>query len=402
MSASIKRIVSCSIATVSMLLLAGCGQTLNSGALAHTSSKLSGSVAGGQQPVSGATIQLYAVGTSGDQSAASALLTSAVKTDANGNFTITGLYTCPSATTPVYLLATGGNPGLGAGTNNSAITLMAALGPCQTLLATNPVPNYIINEVSTVAAVAALQPFMSSPSNVGSGTSDAAGLSAAFTLASEYANTNSAVSPGNFVPVGFAAPSTQINTLANMIAACVNTTGGIAGDGSPCGNLFLESNVPSTPTTVIGALLNIFANPTTNIGPLFSISNGIGAPFQPMLSVPPPNWSVALQTAAPPVTGLPSSVTFTAGAGTATTANIVITNTSSNTVTLAGLTLTGANSSDFYIAGGNCPTSIGASGSCTVTIGFYATSPGTYYADLSIANGGSVTPVFIALTGTAQ
>src|SRR5438445_4103263 len=75
------------------------------------------SVHGGQQPVSGATLQLYAVGTTGDGSAATALLTQAVTSDANGNFDITGAYTCPSASTLVYITATGGNPGLSPGTN---------------------------------------------------------------------------------------------------------------------------------------------------------------------------------------------------------------------------------------------------------------------------------------------
>jgi hypothetical protein len=34
-----------------------------------------------------------------------------------GSFTITGDYTCPSGSSEVYLVAAGGNPGLGSGTN---------------------------------------------------------------------------------------------------------------------------------------------------------------------------------------------------------------------------------------------------------------------------------------------
>jgi hypothetical protein len=49
-----------------------------------------GSVHGGQQAVSGSTIQLYAVGTTGDGSAATPLLTQAVTTDASGDFNIAG------------------------------------------------------------------------------------------------------------------------------------------------------------------------------------------------------------------------------------------------------------------------------------------------------------------------
>src|SRR5579883_2151252 len=52
---------------------------------------------GGQQPVAGATIQLYTVGTTGDGSTATPLLTQAVTTDANGNFSLNGgIYHCTS------------------------------------------------------------------------------------------------------------------------------------------------------------------------------------------------------------------------------------------------------------------------------------------------------------------
>ena len=92
--------------------------------------QLRGSVHGGQQPVTGASIQLYAAGTTGYGTSATALLTSPVVTDSSGSFSITGDYTCPSSTSQLYLVATGGNPGLAAGTNNAALALMAALGPC--------------------------------------------------------------------------------------------------------------------------------------------------------------------------------------------------------------------------------------------------------------------------------
>ena len=58
-------------------------------------------------------------------------------TTAGGNFTITGDYTCPSANSEMYLVATGGDP-TGAASpsiNNQYIALMAALGPCSGLSA---------------------------------------------------------------------------------------------------------------------------------------------------------------------------------------------------------------------------------------------------------------------------
>src|SRR5436305_1978095 len=115
--------------------LNGCGMHQASGtgtgATAPVTAAKQGKVTGGEQPVRGAAIQLYAVGTTGGGSPATPLLTSSVVTDASGGFTLTGLYSCPSATAPVYLTATGGDPGLGQ--TIPALALMSALGSCGNL-----------------------------------------------------------------------------------------------------------------------------------------------------------------------------------------------------------------------------------------------------------------------------
>ncbi len=179
-------------------------------------SSIRGTVHGGQQPVSGAAIHLYAVGSSGDGSAATPLLSRAVTTDAGGGFSLAGAYTCPSASILVYIVASGGNPGLAAGTNNAAITMMAALGPCSSL---TPSTFILIDELTTVAAVSSLAPYMTGPGSVGSGSSDAAALAAAFALASELVNTRSGSAPGTNVPVGAIVPVEQINTIGNIVAS---------------------------------------------------------------------------------------------------------------------------------------------------------------------------------------
>ena len=115
-----------------LLFAIGCGTT----GLRNTSAGVSlaviqGKVYGGQQPLVGASIQLYAAGTTGDASSALPLLSTAVITDGGGRFSINGDYTCPSASSLVYLTATGGDPGLGRA--NNASSLMSALGPCGVL-----------------------------------------------------------------------------------------------------------------------------------------------------------------------------------------------------------------------------------------------------------------------------
>src|SRR5579871_4462367 len=206
------------------LLLTGCTTQTPAHLPTFTKAKL-GSVHGGQQPVSGATIQLYAVGSNGDGSAATPLISQPVTSDANGNFSISGSYSCPTAASLVYIVASGGNPGLAPGTNNTALNMMTALGRCDSLSSLGFV---VINELTTVAAVSALSPFMTSPANVGSSSADASSLANAFTLASVFVNPSTGSAPGLNVPAGTIVPVAKINTLADIMAVCVNSAGAVA------------------------------------------------------------------------------------------------------------------------------------------------------------------------------
>lgn len=140
-------------------MLAGCAGSTGTAVVSEATGqlRLKGGVHGGQQPVVGATIQLMAAGTSGYGGNAVPLLTSTVTTDAGGMFTITGEYTCPSGTTQVYLLATGGNPGLPGNQTNPDLALMTGLGACGDLTASTFIA---VNEVTTVATAYALAGYM--------------------------------------------------------------------------------------------------------------------------------------------------------------------------------------------------------------------------------------------------
>ncbi len=260
------------------------------------SGSLTGQVMGGQQPVSGSVIQLYAVSTAGDGGASTPLLTGSVSSNSLGQFTITNLYTCPSASTLVYITATGGNPGLTSGTNAN-LSLMTALGACGSL---TPSTSIMIDERTTVAAVTALAPFMTSAAAIGSSSIDAAGLSAAFTLANSLVSPFTGAVSGPSLPSGATAPAQQINTLANVIAACINSAGGAAGDSTTCGNLFaaVTPTSASSPTNTVAALLNIARDPMRNVASLYALSPA-SAPFQPQLGAAPPDWTINLSGNAP-------------------------------------------------------------------------------------------------------
>jgi streptogramin lyase len=265
---------------------------------------LRGTVHGGQSPVSGATIQLWGVGAGSYGATSGALISGAALTtpgealtDANGNFNITGQYTCPSASTLVYITSTGGNPGLTAGTNNSALVLMSALLPCGSLgTLTGPI---VINEVTTVASVYALAQFIGSGGsggNIGAPNTGGGGAQQGLTNAYNqvlniiniYAGTASTTTSYG---TGYV-PQAEIDTLADILVPCVNSTGPTSSD---CSNL-LTDTTPSggtKPSTVLGAILDIALNPGHNVGTLFNLSTA-NAAFQPTLSVAPNDWTVAI------------------------------------------------------------------------------------------------------------
>jgi hypothetical protein len=383
------------------LLLGGCAQ--NQPAKVTEPLVRHSSVHGGQQPVSGSTLQLYAVGTTGDGSAATALLTHAVTSDASGNFDITGTYTCPSPSALVYVTATGGNPGLSPGTNNAALALMAALGPCGNLGASTFIS---INELTTVAAVWSLAPFMSSYSSIGSGTGDASALASAFTLASQYVDTTTGTAPGLNVPAGTTVPVAQLNTLADILSSCVNSAGGVAGDGSVCGTLFAAATASggTAPVEVTGAGLNIANHPTTNVSTLFGLVTAT-APFQPMVAVVPADLTVGLAAPAGLVVSF-NTLTFPAaypGFPSAPQA-LILTNAGAQPITLSLLGFYGVDKGDFSMTSNQCTVSpyLFSGESCTIQITFTPSAVGARNASLSIGSSAPNSPVQVPLTGTGQ
>lgn len=311
-----KHVLSCcllSVLSVSVMLLSGCSQAFNaeSGAVGN-GSDLSGKVFGGELPVVGAHIYLYAATETGYGAASTSLLTSAVLTDPNatspghdaGGYYVTtssigawgfttGDWPC-AAGTDIYLLAVGGNQG-GVGNNPNAY-FMAALGNCSSITSSTVVN---INEVTTVGSVYALSGFMSSPTQVSSNSTPAsiAGLNAAFATMGNLVSITTGVALQT-TPSGTGAVSYQtINTLADILSACINSTGGVQNDGSACGTLFLDTT-PSggtSPTNTVQAALNLVHNPAIDpSGNLYNLIPTAGIPFYPFLGATPADWTLPI------------------------------------------------------------------------------------------------------------
>lgn len=303
------------------LLLAGCGigKTLPSAPGTSAGVAYVGRVFGGQQPIRGAHVYLF--GVRGDQNGVSSSLLGTLNgipalttydnpaghgtdasgnnyviTDANGYFSFNGTLSLFSSTSAyachanqlVYALAVGGDSG--SGQNNSAIALMADLGPCMTA-GLSPSLNINLNEVSTVAAAYALQGYMTGPQNVGYDNTPpgATGITNASANVAQMVDLSSGTAltttPNHYGTV----PTATINTLANILAACVNTDGSTA-SGSACGTLFANATSDGTstgvqPTETVTAALNIARHPAANVGALFGLSTAT-PPFAGLATQP--------------------------------------------------------------------------------------------------------------------
>lgn len=361
---------------------------------------MSGSVHGGQQPISGATIQLYTPKPDNLGGGSTPLLAASVLSDANGNFNISGLYTCPSPSSLVYLTATGGNPGSGG--TNPQIALMATIGPCGAL---TPSTFISINEITTVAAVSALTGYMRSYSDVYYGISDVTGtaLANAFAYSGYIATTTTGATPGLNVPAGLSVPIAQVNTVADLLAACINSPGGVSGDSSVCGQFFKLAN-PSGPasTDTVSALVNLALSPASNTAALFSLIPA-SSPFQPIDSVVPPDLAIRLLSNSP-FTISPSSLTFAPAIvySSQPTQTITVTNGTSSPVAVTSASFTGANASDFGIGlGTTCGSAIPANSTCTYQISFLPTVAGARTAYFVLANSSPNPSIAVALSGTS-
>ena len=268
----------------SCLFVTGCGMGTNA-APDPVALTVNGRVHGGQQAVVGAQIQLYVAGNAGNGSASSPLLNTTVTSGTNGSFSITGDYSCPSATAQVYLVATQGNPGLGSGGNNPALAMMAPLGACGNL---SPTQFIWINEVTTVAAAWALAPFTKDISDIGASSTNTTGLANAFLNAQLIANT--ATGTVATLPSNLTTEPGKIYALADAVASCINSDG-----TTGCSPLFTAATPSggSAPTNTWDAVVNIVKNPANNVGGVFT-AIGPQPPFATTLTKAPNDWTLSL------------------------------------------------------------------------------------------------------------
>ena len=274
------------------LLLSGCSANFGnvSNTTTATAMQIQGVVHGGQQALNGAQVYLYAVG-SGGYGTASTLLAGPTTTDALGNFSFNGGFTC-TAGQQIYLYSVGGDPEVGPGGtssgNNPGAGLLAVVGHCTggtgiTNSGGTATGFVFMDEVSTIAAAYSLSAYATDATHIGSSGTALANTNLSNAIDTSFNLVNQSAGTALAAPLNGngTVPSTEINALADILAACVNSTSG----SSQCSTLFTDTPNGSgtAPTDTATAAINIAHHPTANVTALLGTVNS-ASPFQPAIS----------------------------------------------------------------------------------------------------------------------
>jgi hypothetical protein len=216
----------------------------------------------------------------------------------------------------VYLYALGGNPTYPAGSANSAIGLLAAPGACP---GTDSFPSsmyVVVNEVSTIATAYAFAGFATDAVHVSSSGTVLAqtGIANAFANAANLETLGTGVALATTPAGNGTVPQATINTLANILAACVNTN---APSSTGCSTLFNNAmsggSTGTIATDTATAAINIAHNPGANIAALYGNANAT-PPFGNALTLQPNDFVIGLNFAGGGVSYPPYSIALD-GAG---------------------------------------------------------------------------------------
>jgi hypothetical protein len=301
-------------AIFSTLLLAGCGvEKKLAKALNVDSPAVSGRSFGGQQPVVGATMSVVAMGTSGYGSTGTIL--ASTTTDGEGGFSFApGAYTCPQPDTPVYLMGIGGNAGAG---ENPSLVLAAGIGTCAG--AENSYT--IVNEVTTVGLAFTLSHFFSTTLGGASGANDwfggpSSGSAPNIQYSQGLVMGNNVTIPtivfnaiGAANQTGTNASGTtytvewrKINTIANILLTCVNSSGSTSTTEirTPCGRLFRYTRVSADlrPSDTLQAAVQMALQPSLQLANLFNLASATSQ-FTPSLTAVPNDWTIGVSFSTP-------------------------------------------------------------------------------------------------------
>ena len=188
-------------------------------------------------------------------------------------------YTCPFAGALLYVVSSGGTVG-SANSANANARLMAALGPCNAVVAGT---QYVLSEATSVAAAYSLAQFYTGGS-VGATLTNLSGLTNAFATAATLADPVTGATPGSSMPANAVSPAARINAVANIVNACLVSS-------SACASFFSATTVTTVPTNTLDALFNLVRQPTTHVSTLYGQSL-LSTAYAPALTAQPTDWTM--------------------------------------------------------------------------------------------------------------
>lgn len=277
---------STTLLVVLAMCLAGCGTTSTPivvSPVTYSGAAFGGRVVAGGTPLIGASVQLYTSGTTGNGSAPTQLLSTALTTDSNGAFSVAAGYTCPLASSIVFVVASGGHAGTG-GATNAGIVLMTVPGACNGIASG---ASYVIDEVTTVSSAYGLAQFLKPGAQLGATSTNVSGITLATATVANLANLTTGLAPGAAFPSTGIAPTAKIDSLANAVHACIVSTGSTS---AACTGLYAAVTPSgSAPTNTLDAMLELATHPGTNITTIYSLSAASNV-YAPALTAAPSDW----------------------------------------------------------------------------------------------------------------
>jgi len=294
------------LSSLSLGLITGCGAT-GSFSNPTASTKVSGRVFGGQQPIANSTVTVWPIGLTGYGSSAAVTgdypngYLAQTTTAADGTFNFpAGTYICPTPDTQVYIIAKGGEPS--PGDINPNIALATGLGDCSTA----QTAEVEINEVTTAVTAFALAQFFTT--QIGPGSTDSFGTDPADLNGFTLSNTNTipllvniadgTVNPNTAGSSGAPAitiDAAKIYSIANTLSSCVNDSpNATTGDFDNCGLLAASTYITprGNPIDTLQAAVLMALYPWFNVNTLYQLAPK-QSPFTG-LSAAPYDWTIGV------------------------------------------------------------------------------------------------------------
>jgi streptogramin lyase len=147
---------------------------------------------------------------------------------------------------------------------------------------------YAVNELTTVASAYAFAQFLNAGAQLGATSTNSSGIALAAGTLANLVNLTTGIGAGSGFPSTGTSPIAKLNTLANLLNACVVSSGS---GSSACSSLFSKVTATIPPTNTLDAALDLVKSPGTNVATLYGLSAASSA-YTPVLAAAPSDWTL--------------------------------------------------------------------------------------------------------------